>query len=353
MQRTFNLEVTTALFMHGADPRGQSELRPPAFKGQMRYWFRALAGAYYPLPTLHNLEDRLFGSTMPDPSRPDPNKGNRLMVRLTQPRFVDRDNRDLLPHQENERQRGSKNAILQGNSFSLTLLTHRSNYTQADFDMVSWALWLAVNLGGFGQRSRRGAGSLRLLDINPSLSGLPFQPEFATIEDLGNYLRAGLQAAQGNVRRLTNTSTVPASILPGLAAPVVPPADPILAEFPIIAPACAAIRVASLSAQDEQQARLQVMRGLRGHKNVIFGIPYMRTGSGDAGYTEGRHASPLHLHLTPLTSSPNPNRARSYALVQTVLYNEFLNLPYPVADQLNKVKMQDYLNSYAGSVVVL
>ena len=43
---TFDLETVTPLFLSGAD-QTIAELRPPAFRGALRYWFRALAGGYY------------------------------------------------------------------------------------------------------------------------------------------------------------------------------------------------------------------------------------------------------------------------------------------------------------------
>jgi CRISPR-associated protein Cmr1 len=38
------LETVTPVFLGGADPRGAPELRPPAFRGAMRYWLRAALG---------------------------------------------------------------------------------------------------------------------------------------------------------------------------------------------------------------------------------------------------------------------------------------------------------------------
>jgi CRISPR-associated protein Cmr1 len=38
------LETVTPLFLGGADPRGAPELRPPPFRGAMRYWLRAALG---------------------------------------------------------------------------------------------------------------------------------------------------------------------------------------------------------------------------------------------------------------------------------------------------------------------
>ncbi|MCX7683492.1 MAG: type III-B CRISPR module RAMP protein Cmr1 [Anaerolineae bacterium] len=35
------LETVTPVFLGGADPCGAPELRPPAFRGALRYWLRA------------------------------------------------------------------------------------------------------------------------------------------------------------------------------------------------------------------------------------------------------------------------------------------------------------------------
>jgi len=47
---SFNLETITPLFMIGADGK-TPELRPPAFKGMMRFWWSAMR-AKEDIPTL-------------------------------------------------------------------------------------------------------------------------------------------------------------------------------------------------------------------------------------------------------------------------------------------------------------
>lgn len=44
LKLTVTLETVTPLFLGGADPRGEPELRPPAFRGTLRYWLRAALG---------------------------------------------------------------------------------------------------------------------------------------------------------------------------------------------------------------------------------------------------------------------------------------------------------------------
>src|SRR5690554_5560805 len=57
-------KITTPMFLAGAEQEKTPELRPPSFKGLLRFWFRAVA-----LPKLESwkevqkLEKELFGST--------------------------------------------------------------------------------------------------------------------------------------------------------------------------------------------------------------------------------------------------------------------------------------------------
>jgi hypothetical protein len=66
------LETVTPLFLGGADPRGDPELRPASFRGLLRFWFRALVTGVIGdgnLPTLREAEAAVFGD------RGDPNGG--------------------------------------------------------------------------------------------------------------------------------------------------------------------------------------------------------------------------------------------------------------------------------------
>ncbi|MGI5823593.1 MAG: type III-B CRISPR module RAMP protein Cmr1 [Dethiobacteria bacterium] len=56
--------VTTPLFMGGAEPNVNVELRPPTLKGLLRFWFRAVALPKLKKPgAVKNLEEDIFGST--------------------------------------------------------------------------------------------------------------------------------------------------------------------------------------------------------------------------------------------------------------------------------------------------
>ncbi len=61
---TFKLKVLTPLFMGGADPTGQPELRAASIRGAMRFWFRAMAGTVTTDPReIYRLESEIFGNT--------------------------------------------------------------------------------------------------------------------------------------------------------------------------------------------------------------------------------------------------------------------------------------------------
>ena len=56
--------VTTPLFLGGANPETDAELRPSTLKGLLRFWFRAIAlSRLHEYSEVKNLENDIFGST--------------------------------------------------------------------------------------------------------------------------------------------------------------------------------------------------------------------------------------------------------------------------------------------------
>ncbi|MEI6043220.1 MAG: type III-B CRISPR module RAMP protein Cmr1 [Chloroflexota bacterium] len=304
----FSVVATTATFMHGADPKNSAELRPPSIKGVMRYWFRALAGAYYPTNKLKEYEADIFGST---------DTGAKLIVRIAErDNSVSFDNKYLLPHKPENRHKSPSDALLSGSQFDITLQNYPPSPTQSDLpEAASWALWTAINLGGFGQRARRGAGSLRLTQI----AGLPEAPmvnqNYQNIKEVAQDIEQGLQRARAVIARLAGSPAKPLKLND-------------VADFPILDKTCAIIQVTKLTGRNEEEARAQLMKELHNYKNPAFGLPYMIPAAGDHSLN-GRHASPLHLHLIPLASG--------FALVQTVLFSRF-DIP------VDQAKLEQYLD---------
>ena len=178
---TFQLETVTPLFLSGAD-QAIAELRPPAFRGALRYWFRAIVGAYCwnNIAQLKNIESSLLGDA-------GESGGSKIIVRLKQvpdplPFNSVRFNQDQDPglsylwfsmkRSGGRNSKPARQAIGVENplKFSLSFST-RPNPTkslkqqQKDLLIAANCFWLTVNLGGFGSRERRGAGSLRVTQI--------------------------------------------------------------------------------------------------------------------------------------------------------------------------------------------
>src|SRR2546421_3356377 len=64
---TFTLQTITPMFLAGAD-QSKAELRAPSFRGEMRYWFRALLGGLVGtdqegLIKVRDAETHVFGAT--------------------------------------------------------------------------------------------------------------------------------------------------------------------------------------------------------------------------------------------------------------------------------------------------
>ena len=160
---TVKLETVTPLFLGGAEPRVEPELRPPAFRGAMRYWLRATLGGVIgdsDLAGLHKLETKVFGST---------DAGSPIAIRLhgnLVPNTF-----DILPHKPGS---GRRKAYRESESIHLTISALRH------IDEVVWknacmAFNLAILFGGVGLRSRRGYGSLRIVETSaPNL--VPITP---------------------------------------------------------------------------------------------------------------------------------------------------------------------------------
>ncbi|MFP3870971.1 MAG: type III-B CRISPR module RAMP protein Cmr1 [Syntrophobacteria bacterium] len=204
------LETVTPLFLGGADGR-TPELRPPPFRGMMRYWFRALAGGVVgddgqALKTIRQKEAEIFGS-------PDEKCGlSAVWVRLSTPDYSRGCTARVLPHRgdtwTNHRGQTLRNrpqpAIPPGVTPTLTL-TLKPGAEMQKLKMAVWSLLVGLTLGGVGKRSRRGLGSLQVAEMGelpPELSGsLQQQLEQATKlstggEDLARYIGGLLTAAR-------------------------------------------------------------------------------------------------------------------------------------------------------------
>lgn len=197
---TITLETVTPLFLGGAEPRGTPELRPPAFRGALRYWLRAALGGVIGdnnLAGLHTLESAVFGST---------DYGSPIHVRLRSPLQMRSSSEKILPHKE----AGRRNAFEAGQKVELIMSQFRST------DGTVWnaacaALNLALTFGGVGLRSRRGYGTLRVVQSSdPAL--VPLTP--TTLEGWQLHTKQVTERAALSARDLAATRKVDCVGLP-------------------------------------------------------------------------------------------------------------------------------------------
>ncbi len=154
---TFTCETITPMFLSGAD--GQTpELRPPSIKGALRFWWRAMNG-HLSLKELKERESEIFGGT-------EGSGRSKLLIRakiLNHSTGIEM----LVPHKSFMKQVAFK---ANQTTFEIKLsLTQKLDYFD-EIQMQSLFI-ITATLGGFGKRSRRGMGSVTIIEpqqIQPS-----------------------------------------------------------------------------------------------------------------------------------------------------------------------------------------
>lgn len=139
-----NCKLITPMLMHGENT-GITELRPPSIKGTIRFWWRAIHGDLT-LDKLKEQESNLFGGA---------GDGNavRSSFRIKLPLLSLRTGQiNPLPH-KNSHFRIS--GYEENQNFEL-------EFIGKNLEIVEKVFELTTILGGFGQRSRRGFGSVQI-----------------------------------------------------------------------------------------------------------------------------------------------------------------------------------------------
>ena len=137
-------KIVTPLLMHGADGKS-AELREQSFKGVMRFWWRAIHGNL-DLEALKKEEAKIFG-----------NKEQKSSFRIKMNNKNLNDNEfNPLPHKNSK---FKINGFSSNQNFEITFLGENLN-------LVKNIFILSTILGGFGQRSRRGFGSIKVISVN-------------------------------------------------------------------------------------------------------------------------------------------------------------------------------------------
>lgn len=169
----FDLETFTPLISGGADM--QAELRPPSFRGLMRFWLRALLNGLLEgdLDRLRRAEAAIFGSARHSSSivlrliRGDvavgrlPHHPPPGMQYLLWAAYISR--RTMIPPGERFTLRLQTRPLLRRPPFFDDQVLDE----EMTFNLALASFWLMVRLGTVGFRQRRGAGTIRVLDHPP------------------------------------------------------------------------------------------------------------------------------------------------------------------------------------------
>lgn len=281
------LETVTPLLLGGFRAGGVPELRAAPFRGQVRYWLRAQAGRQLlgtgtpavaaasiskgdAVSFLKNQEMRAMGST-------DAGSPVSFRVSTSSNAPLKYGKRVILPHKPGSPQLPT---ILDGQRFRLELLKRPGLPTFPDVTLQALLLWL--NVGGVGKRSRRGFGSLRVMNISapdlpdPVAKLLGAQP--VDSPSLADHIQAVLEYALGPVTRSATAHPVPAAI-------------PTAATFPAFLPGCWLVWVGGRAYPDYYAALYDFWRNFLRSPAVFPGtLPAF-------GSINPRRASPFHLHI--------------------------------------------------------
>jgi CRISPR-associated protein Cmr1 len=202
---TLTLQVTTPLFMGGADPANEggfraadeAGIRAASIRGAMRFWFRALAGAYTgpDIELLAAMERRVFGGIAPQRGNGEAAVPSPLILRLPDPpRLSYEPEPDFLRGHPGivyllglgliEMKGGARltRPFVPPGDQTFTLKTRFQHDQRSTMDtqqaieaLALASLWLAATYGGFGARTRRGFGGVRIVSAAGEMA-LPWKP---------------------------------------------------------------------------------------------------------------------------------------------------------------------------------
>ncbi len=324
------LETVTPMFLGGSEPRGEApELRPASFKGELRFWWRALWGGAHPECSPDDLaehESRVFGNT---------EAASPIVLRLQDepPRKESWSFSDKWPgvnylffSLKANRQDPDRIGFVDKQPFKLILQTRlglRDERQSNDaFLQACAALWLLVRLGSVGARARRGAGSIC---AHPDIEVKGWPPDLPPLRMQANSAAEFARETSAGLAQLYQALnwTAPQATLTNWP------------EFDILHPRGAPLYVLGKEWSSWQDALNQVglaYRDFRSRRSpdyanvkpvvagqsthlepverAAFGLPivfYFRSLGGQRGMLEGkdvdRRASPLVFHVAQLANT--------------------------------------------------
>lgn len=185
-KQEFEVEIVTPLFLGGSDPK-KAELRVPAIKGALRFWWRALYGSDN-LEDMKKRESEIFGSTdkkagfsiqlkkinnispilgnlPPGVKIPTQSKGKIFKISIIEYLAY-----GLCEYKKDKKRNVyTKEHISVGSRFNILFKIFNISHEEQIINTFK----VLVNFGGLGSRSRNGFGSITIQDstVNPKPEG--------------------------------------------------------------------------------------------------------------------------------------------------------------------------------------
>jgi len=183
--------IVTPMFIGGADGKPADGIRPPSFKGALRFWWRALNwGRFFQqeneneanaLKALHKEEGRLFGSSASVENGKMSGGQGVFLLRINQPESCVEDNvwPPIKPlagsgylgmglwesgSKDKNNFQAHRTSFFSAKPFKAEIL-FKSGISETDIHQLRQALIALGLFGGLGSRSRRGFGSVAILSI--------------------------------------------------------------------------------------------------------------------------------------------------------------------------------------------
>ena len=165
---TVTYRVVTPMFLGGAEPTQEAELRLPSFKGALRFWWRALMWKEVKnlednLKDLRQREANLFGSSDAGQSKVLMQLNTALTSKNTMGARWERNSWEQYTGY-GLRDKGERCFIPTGQEWIVKLNLRKCEPTQSA--QVLAALKLLGLVGGLGSRSRKGWGSVTLVKFD-------------------------------------------------------------------------------------------------------------------------------------------------------------------------------------------
>ena len=223
---TFTCEVITPMFL--GDATGGAELRPPAIKAALRFWWRALH-ADLDLHKMHEKETLIFGG-----GGDDARKSSFDVITEFITDFNNIKNFDYTGNNHNPiegitlddysgiryllysffvlKKKGQY--IKPGSIFQIKFIFYNDKWI---VDVIS-AFWLLTHLGNLGSRSRRGAGSFKVNEIiSNGIDKIKLELKTDAVTDISRFYKGNIEKIKnalniGSIRNNTYSHILDATI---------------------------------------------------------------------------------------------------------------------------------------------